>query len=687
MADHQMNLDQRFELWKKKADELGDEVLIKGLSNMEYDEIVKNECFISDISFGTAGLRGVRRPGPASMNAYTVGRAARGVAACILAHTKETPNSSEEISQVQSGNKVHNISSGKQIKKTPSVVIAFDCRYHSKDFAFISARIFAETGIKVYIFKDITATPELSFTIRDLGASGGVNLTASHNPKEYNGFKVYWNDGAQISGAVSDQISAMIEKMDLFSFNDDQVLSQSAPVKVRDGSGNEGNSDAAGNEGKSDAAGNEGNSDAAGHVWYRCGSSLDENDPDIKKLIDKGSIVLLSGEADKRYTDYVLSQSLITDLGKKAAEDLPLVYTPLNGAGLRPMKTVMASLGFKNFNVVEEQSEPDPEFSTVGYPNPEDPKAFAYSEKLADRLGADIIAATDPDSDRMAIEIRGKDGRFIPLNGNQTGALMICYKAKRLKELGQLKDDSYMVKSIVTGDLGKAICDSYGIKTYEALTGFKNICGRIPELDSKGMHYFFGYEESIGCAPEKKVRDKDGVAAAMLIFEMAADYAAEGKTLSDALDEIYEKYGFYRENFVSLILKGEEGKAEISSMMDKFRSREFITSLQMDTAAADSNNASLSHDIGSSGHKGDLKDPVLVKYIDYADGYGDIPASNVLRYYFSASETASCWCAVRPSGTEPKLKFYFYAVSNKAPEEAEYLIRSMKRAFGQDKHI
>ena len=357
---------------------------------------------------------------------------------------------------------------------------------------------------------------------------------------------------------------------------------------------------------------------------------------DFRKPADAGrepqEVVILDDRIDREYLAYVTSLYCKNQDALKL--DLPMVYTPLNGAGRIPVETLARERGYTNFHLVAEQADPDPEFTTVGYPNPEDPKAFFYAEKLGQELGAAVLIATDPDADRMAIEIPDGQGGYRFLNGNQTGALLIHYLAScRLTQEGMrgeagAKRPYAMIKSIVTSDFGAAICRAYGIRVYESLTGFKNICGQIPELERKGISYFFGYEESIGCAPGDLVRDKDGVAAAMLVAEMAAYYADQGKSLGQVLENLYQTYGYFIDHPVSIVLKGQEGAARIRRMMAYFRERRF-------------------EGFGSL---------TLAQVIDYREGYGDIPPADVLKYVMEDGS----WFALRPSGTEPKLKFYFY---------------------------
>lgn len=493
--------------------------------------------------FGTAGLRGICGAGTNRMNRLTVGRATQGIANYIL-------------------------HSGRDRKR--GVVIAYDCRHHSKEFSELAAEILAGSGIDVYLFPSLRPTPELSFAIRTLGAVSGINMTASHNPKEYNGYKVYWEDGAQISGAVSDGMLAEICRLGFFDSFRRMPLSEA---------------------------------------------------------VRQGYVHMLGENMDNAYLAYVLSMQQRPDA--ELDRSVPVVYTPLNGAGSLPMREMAARRGFTNLHVVKEQRDPDPDFTTVPFPNPENPQAFELAEKLGRETGAELLIATDPDSDRMAVEIADGRGGFRFLNGNQTGAMLIAYLAESQKAAGRLPEKAAMIKSIVTGDFGRTICDAYGIHVFEALTGFKNICGRIPELESKGYAYFFGYEESIGCAPGEKVRDKDGVCAGMLMMELAAYCRRQGVSLRDYLENLYRTYGYFAESQVSVVLKGREGQERISRIMDAFR----------------------------AGRPDRFGGVPVAETTDYLHGYEDIPASNVLKFTLADGS----WFAMRPSGTEPKIKFYYYA--------------------------
>ena len=539
-----MNARDRYDLWMEKLD--GKDPLRAELEAVRYNEEEINDRFYQEIVFGTAGLRGICGAGTNRMNVLTVGRATQGIANYILA-------------------------SGEDPMK--GVAIAYDCRYHSQEFSELVASIMAGNGIRAYLFPEMRPTPELSFAIRELGCISGVNMTASHNPKEYNGYKVYWSDGAQISGEISDGMLAEIQKLDFFD------------------------------------------------TFKTC---------PLEEAKEKGLIVMIGEEMDRAYLDYVegMSQHGADELDKSIC----FVYTPLNGAGAIPVRTVLTEMGYTNFHIVPEQEMPDPEFTTVGYPNPEDPRGFELSEKLGKEKGAEVLIATDPDSDRMAIEVLGKDGEYHFLNGNQTGAMLIAYMAQGMKEAGKLGEHPALIKSIVTGDMGAAIAESYGIRVFQALTGFKNICGKIHDIQAQGYSYFFGYEESIGCAPGEAVRDKDGVCCAMLVAEMAAYFKKKGMSLKDALEQYYKTYGYYSEDQISLVKEGAQGAALINRIMDVFRNNSPKTFGPFE----------------------------VLKKTDYINGYEDIPASNVLRFDFGKGT----WFAMRPSGTEPKIKFYYYSVAD-----------------------
>lgn len=535
----------RYEQWLNELDV--NDPLHKELEAISDDKDEIEDRFYQDLSFGTAGLRGKIGAGTNRMNFYTVARATQGIADYIVSYGKEAMDK--------------------------GLIIAHDPRHFSKEFSELAASIYAANGIKVYVFNDLRPTPELAYLIRKLGTTSGINITASHNPKEYNGYKAYWTDGCQVSSEIADGMTACIQKVDMF------------------------------------------------HGIQKM---------DYETAVKEGKIIVLDESYDRMYLDAI--EALAIHSGEEIDLSIPIVYTPLNGAGSIPFRTMLKDRGFTNWHIVKEQENPDPDFTTVGYPNPEDPKAFRMSEELGRQVGAELLMATDPDSDRFAIEIRDDEGNYVPLNGNQTGYLLVSYILEGHKTAGTLPERGAMVKSIVTSTLSTEIAKAYGVRMFESLTGFKNICGRIPYLEENGYTYLFGYEESVGYAACKDIRDKDGISAGMLVAEAAAYYKKQGKTLFQVLDELYQKFGYYAEDEPNIVLEGIPGAERIKRMMAYVRNN-------LPTSVA--------------GYK-------VVKTIDYKDGYEDIPASNVLRFFL---ENGS-WFAIRPSGTEPKIKFYFYATAS-----------------------
>ncbi|MCR5746479.1 MAG: phospho-sugar mutase [Lachnospiraceae bacterium] len=552
-----MTYKEEYEKWIDMLDK-NDPLRIELLS-ITSDEEIKDR-FYKDLSFGTAGLRGKIGAGTNRMNRLTVAKATQGIADLIVSEGKEACDK--------------------------GVVIAHDPRHFSKEFSQLTASIFAANGIKAYVFDDLRPTPELAFVIRRLGTISGINITASHNPKDYNGYKAYWSDGCQVGSEIAGKMTENILAVDMFK---------------------------------------------------------DIRSIDFAEGIKDGRIILLSPDFDKEYLDEVLSLSIHS--GDDLDLSIPIVYTPLNGAGHIPFTSMLSKAGYTNWHEVPEQANPDPDFTTVGYPNPEDTKAFALAEKLGQETGAELLMATDPDSDRFAIEISMPDGTYLPLNGNQTGYILVNYILEGRKSAGTLPKNGAMVKSIVTSTLSSIIAESFGVKMYESLTGFKNICGRIPFLEENGLTYLFGYEESVGYAASVNIRDKDGISAGMLVAEAAAYYKKQGKTLLEVLNEIYKKYGYFAEEEPNIILEGIEGAERIGRMMSALRS-----DLPAEVAG--------------------LK---VKQIIDYKDGFEDIPASDVLRFFLEEGS----WFAVRPSGTEPKIKFYFYAkdISKEAADNKNAKIR------------
>ena len=564
-----MDYNKRYDEWMSHLSE--EDPLKEELYKIKDNEKEKEERFYQDLSFGTTGLRGKVGAGTNMMNFLTVGKASQGIADYIIKCGKEAMDK--------------------------GVVIAHDPRHFSKEFSHLAAGIFAANGIKVYTFPDLRPTPELAFMIRRLKTVSGINITASHNPREYNGYKAYWDDGCQVSAEVADGMTEMISKVD---------------------------------------------------IWTGIKKS------DFNEGVASGKIVVLGDEYDREYLDKI--EGMAIHEHDELDLSIPLVYTPLNGCGSIPFRQMLKDRGFTNWKIVPEQEHPDPDFTTVGYPNPEDPKAFKLSEQYGREFGAELLMATDPDADRFAIEIRDDNGNYVPLNGNQTGYLLVNYILEGHKTAGTLPKKGAMVKSIVTSTLSTVMAKAYGVEMFETLTGFKNICGKIPYLHENGYTYLFGYEESVGYAACEDIRDKDGISAGMLVAEAAAYYRKQGKTLFDVLQEIYAKYGFFTEDEPNIILEGIPGAQRIQRMMKWFREN-------IPTEVAGSK---------------------VSKVIDYLGGYEDIPPQNAIRLFL---ENGS-WFAIRPSGTEPKIKFYFYSntdsrenalnVNKGIKEEVFALINSVK---------
>ncbi len=530
-----------------------DEDLKKELDSIKDNEDEIKDRFYSDLSFGTAGLRGILGAGTNRMNKYVVGRATR-------AFGKVIQRQGEEFA-------------------ARGVAIAHDCRIMSPEFASMCAQILCSMGIKVYLFDSLRPTPELSYAVRFYHCAAGINITASHNPKIYNGYKVYWEEGSQIKSDIANLILDEISNLDLF---DTQDLI------------------------------------------------------DLEKAKALGLLITINTEVDESFYAKTMSISLRDD---EVDKNIGIVYTPLNGAGNIPVRTVLKRMGYDNVHVVKEQENPDGTFPTIDYPNPEDHAAFALSEKLAMEVGADVLIATDPDCDRLAVEVV-HNGKIVGLNGNQVGVLIIHYLLESMSDKNLLPKNGAMVKSIVTGEMGSAIAESYGVKMFHVLTGFKNICALPNEWDKTGEYtYIFGYEESIGYNVGSYLRDKDGVSATLILAEMAGYYKKQNKTLIDVLNTLYETYGYYGENTISIVLEGIEGQERIKRMMVEYRK----------------NNA------------GSIGDSKLISITDYLTQKEmniltgekrniDIEKTDAVRFSFDDG----CWYTLRPSGTEPKIKLYIY---------------------------
>lgn len=547
-----------------------DEETKKELRSIENDKEEIEERFYTDLAFGTAGLRGKMGAGTNRMNKYVIALTTKALAEVIKEEGSEACRK--------------------------GVAIAYDVRHKSDEFAKIASLVLAENGVKAYLFEGIRPTPELSYAVRKFKTQAGIVVTASHNPKEYNGYKVYWEEGSQILSDIAKRVTEKIAEID-----------DIAAIKT-----------------------------------------MDENEAK-----EKGLLQIIGKDVDDEYIGNVKDSSIRSDVNK----DIKIVYTPLNGTGYVPVTRVLDECGFKNVYVVEEQAKPDPTFATVGYPNPEDTKAFKLAIKLGKEKNADILIATDPDCDRMAAMIKDNGGEYIAINGNQTGAILIKYILEGLKENDKLPSDGVIVKSIVTGDLGKAIAESLGVETLNTLTGFKNICAKANEFEKTGEKTFiFGYEESIGYVYDTYVRDKDGVVAAMLFAEAAAYYNKNGKNLLEVLDDIYEEYGYYSEDLFSLVLEGIEGKERINRMMDVYQT-EYLKEIE---------GAKL---VNITDYENSIKKDLINK----SEEKIDMEKTNALKYEMDNDS----WYAIRPSGTEPKIKIYIYA-KGEDKNDAEKKIENIK---------
>lgn len=561
------NYMKEYERWLKNT---LDPALRQELENIQGNEEEIKDRFCFDLSFGTAGLRGKLGAGTNRMNRYVVGRATKALGMVIKKQ-------------------------GEEFAKK-GVVIAHDCRIMSPEFAEMCALILCSMGIKVYLFDSLRPTPELSYTVRFYQCAAGINITASHNPKIYNGYKVYWKEGSQIKAHIADQILEEISELDLF---DNMPLLTKEEAK------------------------------------------------------EKGLLVIINKEVDESFYEKTMSVSLRDE---EVDKKICIVYTPLNGAGNIPVRTVLKRMGYTNVHIVKEQEQPDGTFPTIDYPNPEDHGAFALSEKLGLEIGADILIATDPDCDRLAVEVI-HNGQVVALNGNQVGVLLIHYLLMTMKEKGKLPKNGAMVKSIVTGEMGSAIAESYGVKMFNVLTGFKNICALPNEWDkTKEYTYIFGYEESIGYNIGNYLRDKDGVASTLILAEMAGFYKKRGKTLLDVLNDLYEQYGYYCEKTISVVLEGLEGQKRIGRMMEEFRKiyPSVIGSLNLIR----------------------ITDYKISEELDIETGKKtgiDIEKTDAVRYTYDDG----CWYTLRPSGTEPKIKLYIYTKA-KTKEAADKKLKDIE---------
>ena len=559
-----------------------DEATREELKSIASDEKEIEDRFYKDLEFGTGGLRGVIGNGTNRMNIYTVRKATQGLANFII----------------------------KENAADRGVAIAYDSRRMSPEFADEAALCLAANGIKAYIFPTLRPTPELSFALRELHCIAGIVVTASHNPPEYNGYKVYWEDGAQITAP-----------------KDSQIISEVKAV-----------------------------------TDYNTVKTMD-----IDEARACGLYNVIGYDMDDKYIAALKKMSLNGDVIKSVADDIKIVYTPFHGTGNVPVRRVLKELGFKHVYVVPEQEKPDPDFTTLDYPNPEDPKAFTLALKLAKEVDADIILATDPDADRLGIYSKDtKTGEYISFTGNMSAMLIAEYLLSQRKEKGLLHSNGAFVTTIVSTDMAKAIAAEYNLKLIEVLTGFKFIGEQIKLFEQQHTYeYEFGFEESYGCLVGTHARDKDAPVAVMALCEAAAYYKSKGITLWDQMINIFEKYGYYKEGQVAITMKGAEGASKIAQMMDDLRSnppKKFGDCDVLETR--------------------DYKKDEVVNLATGEKHSTGLPSSNVL--YYELSDNA--WCCARPSGTEPKIKFYM-GVKGTSLEDAaakeEALKKAVMEAVGQ----
>lgn len=556
-------------------DDYFDQATKDELKAIESDEKEVEDRFYKDLEFGTGGLRGVIGAGTNRMNIYTVRKATQGLANYIK----------------------------KQGGEKKGVAIAYDSRRMSPEFADEAALCLAANGIKAYVFESLRPTPMLSYALRQLGCISGIVVTASHNPPEYNGYKCYWEDGAQVTAP-----------------KDKEIIDEVKAV-----------------------------------TDYHTVKTMDK-----AAAMEQGLYEIISKDIDDSYMEELKKQIIHPEVIKAVADDIKIVYSPFNGTGNIPVRRILSELGFKNVYVVPEQEMPDPNFTTLAYPNPEDPKAFELALKLAKEKNADVVMATDPDADRLGIYcLDTKTGEYVPFTGNMSGMLIAEYILRERVATGTMPANPALVTTIVTTNMAQAITKAYGIKEIEVLTGFKYIGEQIKFFEQTGSNnYVFGLEESYGCLAGTHARDKDAVVAVMCLCEVAAYCKKQGITLWDMMMDMYEKYGFYKETQVAITKKGKEGLEEIAQMMEKLRNNPPKELGEFKVLS--------------------FRDYKLDKVINNATGEETktgLPTSNVL--YFELDNDA--WCCARPSGTEPKIKFYM-GVKGTSLEDADAKVKALTDA-------
>lgn len=571
-----MDYLEKYNEWLKN--ELFDSETKKELIQIkENDEEIKDR-FYKDLEFGTAGLRGIMGAGTNRMNKYTVTKATQGLANYII----------------------------KQAGEKKGVAIAFDSRNMSPEFSKQAALCLNANGIKTYRFDTLRPTPELSYAVRKLGCIAGIVVTASHNPPEYNGYKVYWEDGAQIVAPKDKEIIEEVKNVKDYS-------------KIK---------------------------------------FMDE-----QEAINKGLYVEIGDEIDEAYMAELEKLVLNKDVIDKVQKDIKIVYTPLHGTGNVPVQTILKRLGFENVYVVPEQEFPDGNFTTVNYPNPEDPKAFELALKLAKEVDADIVLATDPDADRLGVYAKdSKTEEYMSFTGNMSGLLIAEYELSQKKEKNILPKNGALIKTIVSSNMADAITKEYNIKLIEVLTGFKYIGEQIKLFEQNhDFEYLFGFEESYGCLIGTHARDKDAIVAVMALCEAAAFYKNKGLTLWDQMINIYEKYGYYKEGLASITMKGVEGAEKIKNILEKIRNNPPKKLGDYEILEAR-----------------DYNTKKIINYVENKEYESTLPKSNVI--YYDLNDSA--WCCIRPSGTEPKIKFYM-GVKGNSMEDSDKKLAELKEAVNK----
>lgn len=569
----------KYEQWLSSP--IIDEKTKEELRSIAGDEKEIEDRFYKDLEFGTGGLRGVIGAGSNRINIYTVGKATQGLANYIIKHGKEAMDR--------------------------GVVITYDSRRMSAEFAERVALILSGNGIKAFLYSELQPVPVLSFTVRELGAIAGVAITASHNPPQYNGYKVYWEDGAQIGLERAKEIIAEINAVKDFEEIKDMPRDQA---------------------------------------------------------LEEGLLNIIGEEVLAKYVDKVVGLSLNPELVKEMGDKVNIIYTPLHGSGNKLVRRVLDEVGFKKVQVVPEQELPDPNFSTVEYPNPEEREVFELAIGMAKKDGnnTDIILGTDPDCDRVGVVVRNAEGEYVVLTGNQVGALLTDYVLGTLKKKNGIPEDGVVIKTIVTSKMGEKIAKSYGVDVMDTLTGFKFIGEKMGQFEKTKSHtYLFGYEESYGYLAGDFVRDKDGVSSSMLICEMAAYYKAKGMSLYEGLVELWDKYGYFQEELKSVEAQGKEGMEQITQMMEGLRKNPPKELAGVKVVEIEDYKESKKYNI-----KDNTTSPI------------ELPVSDVLRYTLEDES----WFAIRPSGTEPKVKIYF-SVIGQSLEDAENKMKKLVNAVDQ----